>query len=110
MPRSLIQQVFNEWKTVTQMELLVQDGILEAFGMFTVTVPTTAQPAYSIDQFAISENGIIEDHEMFTVPDEAMGDSDVYVGSVCTRSPFWGKVFGAVSPPKKQFYSLKPWP
>ena len=77
MHRSLIQQVFNEWKTVTQMELLVQDGILEAYGMFSVTVPTTAQPAYSIDQFAISENGIIEDHEMFTVPDEAMGDSDV---------------------------------
>ena len=98
----LIQQVFNAWKTVTQMELLVQDGIVEAYGMFTVTVPTTAQPAYSIDQFAISENGIIEAHEMFTVPpsttaqpaypidefaisengivairDEAMGGSDV---------------------------------
>ena len=87
---------------MTQMELLVQDGIVEAYGMFTVTVPRTAQPAYSIDQFVISENGIIEAHEMFTVPpsttaqpaysidqfaisengivaihDEAMGDSDV---------------------------------
>ena len=71
MPRSLIQQVFNAWKMVAQMELLVQDGIVEAYGMFTVTAPTTAQLAYSIDQFAISENGIV------AIRDEAMGDSDV---------------------------------
>ena len=98
MPRSLIQQVFNAWKTVTQMELLVQDGIVEAYGMFTVTVPRTAQPAYSIDQFAISENGIFEagirewttaqpaypidefaisENGIVAIHDEAMGDSDV---------------------------------
>ena len=84
------------------MELLVQDGIIEAYGYFPVAVPTTAQPASSIDQFAISENAIIAAHGMFTVPpsttaqpaypidefaisengivairDEAMGDSDV---------------------------------